>query len=228
MTTTQKKSPLRLPPVKRFVWGHEEWIADQEHYTAKLLEVPRGSVLGLRFHMQAAETLYLLSGRGLLKFRENQEGESPYSSPTPSQDETFEWKAGHSLVVPPKALYRFEALEKCVLVQVAAPSIADVVELETFRDHDHHGETSGGRGDRRHRAQRRPALARGRARPTPPAGRAGRAAFPGRTDPGQCPALLQWGGRRAEGHLRDTGRFGGRGEPSLGHPLHLHPDDPPA
>lgn len=127
-----RKNPLHRPQVKRHVWGNETLIADQEHYTAKLVEVPQGSVLGLRFHMQAAETIYLLSGRGRLKFRIPLPGENPATGPTLGADDTFEWKAGFGLVVPPTALYRFEAVENSVLVQIAAPTIADVVELENF------------------------------------------------------------------------------------------------
>lgn len=122
-------NPLHVPKIVPKPWGREIWFADQKMYAGKILEVTKGKRLSLQYHERKTETLYLLSGKMRLTFRELKSGEKHESAPiTPSNE--FIWEPGLAVHIPVRTIHRFEALEDSVLLEASTPDLTDVVRLQ--------------------------------------------------------------------------------------------------
>ncbi|CAN5806341.1 phosphomannose isomerase type II C-terminal cupin domain [soil metagenome] len=105
---------LTKPTIVPKPWGQEIWYADQDRYAGKILEVTRGHALSLQKHERKKETMYLQSGRLLYHFN----------------GVDFEMKPGERITANPGDVYRIEALEDAVILEVSTPDLDDVIRLE--------------------------------------------------------------------------------------------------
>jgi len=121
--------PLQTPKIVIKPWGREIWFADQTRYAGKILEVTKGKRLSLQYHERKTETLYLVSGKVRLTYRELQFGET-HESATITESNEFIWEPGLSVHIPVRTIHRFEAIEDSVLLEVSTPDLTDVVRLQ--------------------------------------------------------------------------------------------------
>ena len=122
-------NPLHVPKIVPKPWGREIWFADQKMYAGKILEVTKGKRLSLQYHERKTETLYLVSGKVRLTYRELQSGERHESAPINEKNE-FIWEPGLIVHIPVRTIHRFEAIEDSVLLEASTPDLTDVVRLQ--------------------------------------------------------------------------------------------------
>jgi mannose-6-phosphate isomerase-like protein (cupin superfamily) len=103
------KNPIRKPVhVEPKGWGREIWIANNDRYCGKILEIKRGRRCSLHFHKLKTETFYLRSG--LLKVRVKE------SAASETTDE-FLLHPGECMDVPIGLVHQLEALEDSELFE---------------------------------------------------------------------------------------------------------------
>ena len=100
-------------------WGHELIWAHTEHYVGKILVIEAGRRLSLQRHEIKDETILVMSGR-LRLFLEDDGGVVRES----------ELGAGEFRRVKTGRIHRYEAIERCELIEVSTPELDDVVRLE--------------------------------------------------------------------------------------------------
>ena len=98
------------------VWGHEEWLENNDLYCVKLLYVRQGFRCSLHYHPIKDETFFLKSGRILLE----------YGVPLAA----VEMVEGSHVRLLPGTTHRFTGLEDSVIVEAGTPhDDRDVVRL---------------------------------------------------------------------------------------------------
>jgi mannose-6-phosphate isomerase-like protein (cupin superfamily) len=100
-------------------WGHELIWAETDHYVGKILVIEAGRRLSLQRHVVKDESIYVSSGRLLLSLEDDA-----------GVVRVDELGPGESRRVPPGRIHRYEAIERCELIEVSTPEVDDVVRLE--------------------------------------------------------------------------------------------------
>ncbi len=100
-------------------WGHEIIWAQTPSYVGKILVIETGKRLSLQYHEVKDETILVLSGRLRLHLADGN-GEIAISELGP----------GESRHVPPRAVHRYEAIERTELAEVSTSELDDVVRIE--------------------------------------------------------------------------------------------------
>ncbi len=95
-------------------WGEERWLAHTDRYAAKLLIIRKGQRLSLQYHERKHETQYIQSGRVRYTLGDRELIAEP----------------GTTIVLPPGAIHRMEALEDACIFEVSTPDLDDVVRLD--------------------------------------------------------------------------------------------------
>lgn len=95
-------------------WGREIWLAVEDEYVGKILEVKKDSRLSYQYHKAKKETLYVFSGRMKLGY---DGGEDVY-------------EPGESVTLNPGDKHRIEAMEDLILIEVSTPQLDDVVRIK--------------------------------------------------------------------------------------------------
>ncbi|MEX0991161.1 MAG: cupin domain-containing protein [Actinomycetota bacterium] len=103
-------------------WGHEVIWADTPAYVGKILVIEAGKRLSLQYHEVKDETILVISGRLRLHLADEggEAGEVAVTVLGP----------GESRHVPPRAVHRYEAIERTELAEVSTPELDDVVRVE--------------------------------------------------------------------------------------------------
>ena len=100
-------------------WGHELIWAHTDHYVGKILVIETGRRLSLQRHLVKDESI--LVSAGLLRLHlEDDEGTICIEELGP----------GEHRHVPTGRVHRYEAIERCTLIEVSTPELDDVVRLE--------------------------------------------------------------------------------------------------
>jgi quercetin dioxygenase-like cupin family protein len=100
-------------------WGHELIWAHTDRYVGKILVIETGKRLSLQRHLVKDESI--LVSAGLLRLHlEDDEG-------TISIEELGPGEHRH---VATGRVHRYEAIERCTLIEVSTPELDDVVRLE--------------------------------------------------------------------------------------------------
>src|SRR5215472_1449148 len=99
------RPPIHVEPKG---WGREIWIANNDLYCGKVLEIRKGKRCSLHFHKLKTESFYLRIGRLKVRLKESLE------SPTIKE---FELKVGECMDVPPGQVHQMEALEDAELFE---------------------------------------------------------------------------------------------------------------
>src|SRR5689334_12956935 len=100
-------------------WGHEEIWAITDHYVGKVLVIETGKRLSLQRHEIKDESVLVRSGR-LRLYLEDEAGVV----------REHELGPGESAQVPTGRIHRFEAIERCELIEVSTPELDDVIRIE--------------------------------------------------------------------------------------------------
>ncbi len=100
-------------------WGHELIWAHTDRYVGKILVIETGKRLSLQRHEVKDETILVRSGR-LRLYLEDDDGIVRDSELGPGD---HRW-------VRPGRIHRYEAIERCELIEVSTPELDDVVRLE--------------------------------------------------------------------------------------------------
>ena len=100
-------------------WGHELIWAHTDRYVGKRLVIEAGRRLSLQRHEVKDESILVVSGRLKLSLedddgivRDHELGPDEYRH------------------IPTGRVHRFEAIERCELIEVSTPELDDVVRLE--------------------------------------------------------------------------------------------------
>jgi mannose-6-phosphate isomerase-like protein (cupin superfamily) len=100
-------------------WGHERIWAVTERYVGKVIVIETGRRLSLQRHAAKDESILVIDGRLLLHL-EDDDGVVRKTELGP----------GDHRRVPAGRIHRFEAIERCELVEVSTPELDDVERLE--------------------------------------------------------------------------------------------------
>jgi len=100
-------------------WGHELIWAHTDRYVGKILVIEAGKRLSLQRHEIKDESILVLSGR-LRLYLEGDDGTV----------RAEELGAGAARRVETGRIHRYEAIERCELIEVSTPELDDVVRLE--------------------------------------------------------------------------------------------------
>lgn len=111
-------TPAPLPRRVSKPWGHELIWALTDHYVGKVLVIEAGKRLSLQYHERKDEWIHVLEGRLRLLLEDGS-----------GVDRSRELRAGDGAHVPPGRRHRFEAIERCQLIEVSTPELDDVVRL---------------------------------------------------------------------------------------------------
>lgn len=100
-------------------WGHELIWAHTDKYVGKVLVIEAGRRLSLQRHLVKDESILVSSGRLRLHL-EDDEGTLVVEELGPGEHRRVETGRVH----------RYEAIERCELIEVSTPELDDVVRLE--------------------------------------------------------------------------------------------------
>ena len=100
-------------------WGHEVIWAETERYVGKILVIETGRRLSLQRHLVKDESIRVLAGT----LRLTLEGDA-------GEVRIEELGPGASRHIPIGRIHRYEAIERCELLEVSTPELDDVVRLE--------------------------------------------------------------------------------------------------
>jgi mannose-6-phosphate isomerase-like protein (cupin superfamily) len=100
-------------------WGYEVLWAHTDRYVGKILHIEPGHCLSLQYHEQKHESIYVLRGRMIFRYR-GADGELLER----------EMIAGDAQQVPTGMVHQFEALERTDVLEASTPHLEDVVRLE--------------------------------------------------------------------------------------------------
>ena len=100
-------------------WGHEFIWAHTDRYVGKILVIEAGRRLSLQRHLVKDESILVSAGR-LRLYLEDDEGTVVIE----------ELEPGASRHVATGRIHRYEAIERCTLIEVSTPELDDVVRLE--------------------------------------------------------------------------------------------------
>jgi mannose-6-phosphate isomerase-like protein (cupin superfamily) len=102
---SRARRPVHIEPKG---WGREVWIANNDLYCGKILEIRQGRKCSLHFHKLKTESFFLRAGR--LKVRVKESVDSAVI-------EEFEMEPGQCMDVPPGLVHQMEALEDAELFE---------------------------------------------------------------------------------------------------------------
>ena len=100
-------------------WGHEIIWAHADRYVGKILVIEAGRRLSLQKHAVKDEWIFVQSGRLRLTL-EDDAGELQVEELGPGDDRH----------VPTGRIHRYEAIERCELIEVSTPELDDVIRLQ--------------------------------------------------------------------------------------------------
>ncbi len=99
------RKPVHIEPKG---WGREVWIANNDRYCGKILEIKKGKRCSLHFHKIKTESFYLRAGRLKIRIKESPESQTL---------EEFVLEAGECMDVPIGLVHQMEALEDAELYE---------------------------------------------------------------------------------------------------------------
>ena len=112
---------ISVPAERRVVkpWGHELIWVQTDRYVGKVLVIEAGKRLSLQLHERKDEAIRVISGRLRLHLGRPDGGLT-----------IVDLGPGESRRIPVGMVHRFEAIERCELIEVSTPELDDVVRLE--------------------------------------------------------------------------------------------------
>jgi mannose-6-phosphate isomerase-like protein (cupin superfamily) len=102
---SRSREPVKIVPKG---WGREVWIANNDLYCGKILEIRKGKMCSLHFHKIKTESFFLRSGK--LKVRVKDSADAPTI-------EEFVLEAGQCMDIPIGLVHQMEAIEDAELYE---------------------------------------------------------------------------------------------------------------
>lgn len=103
-------------------WGSEKIWAHTEHYVGKILTVHCGEQLSVQYHNHKDETMYVLSGKGIIYFYEMRDGK-------PVIVDHITLDKGDSIHIPPTKIHSVEAITDMEILEASTNHLDDLVRL---------------------------------------------------------------------------------------------------
>ena len=100
-------------------WGHELLWAHTDRYVGKILHIEAGHVLSLQYHEHKHESIYVLSGRMIFRYK----GEG-------GALQEREMRPGDAQQVPTGLVHQFEAIETTDVLEASTDHLDDVIRLK--------------------------------------------------------------------------------------------------
>ncbi|MEK6721056.1 MAG: cupin domain-containing protein [Chloroflexota bacterium] len=100
-------------------WGHEVIWAQTDRYVGKVIVIEAGRRLSFQYHERKDESVYVMSGRLRLHLEDDD-----------GVVQVLDLGPGDHRHIPTGRRHRFEALERCELIEVSTSELGDVVRLE--------------------------------------------------------------------------------------------------
>jgi mannose-6-phosphate isomerase-like protein (cupin superfamily) len=107
-------------------WGREVWLALNELYCFKRIEINKGHKTSFQYHKFKTETIYLAEGEARFIYGPRGTGEN--------FPENCVVKSGFVITLRPGDQHRFEALTDIVLYEASTNEVWDVVRIEDSYD----------------------------------------------------------------------------------------------
>ena len=95
-------------------WGREIWIAVEDEYVGKILEIKKGTRTSLQYHEKKKETIYVL--QGVLKVE--------------TKTEELILHEGDAITLNPGDVHRLTAVDDLRLIETSTSQLKDVVRVE--------------------------------------------------------------------------------------------------
>lgn len=95
-------------------WGQEIWLAFEDEYAGKILEVKKGARLSYQYHENKKETLYVFKG----KMKLTHDGGDVLLT------------EGQSITLHPGDKHRIEALSDLKIIEVSTSHLDDLIRIE--------------------------------------------------------------------------------------------------
>ncbi|MGO9601897.1 MAG: cupin domain-containing protein [Candidatus Binataceae bacterium] len=99
------RKPVHIEPKG---WGREVWIANNDRYCGKILEIKQGKRCSLHYHQVKTETFYLRAGRLKVRIKESADSDTI---------EEFVLNPGDCMDIPIGLVHQMEALEDAELYE---------------------------------------------------------------------------------------------------------------
>jgi mannose-6-phosphate isomerase-like protein (cupin superfamily) len=103
-------------------WGKETIWAHTEHYVGKILFVKANEALSIQYHNQKDETMYVLSGMGIIKFYDLEDD-------MPVITKVHLVHAGESVHIPPMQVHNVEAISDMNILEASTNHLDDLVRV---------------------------------------------------------------------------------------------------
>jgi len=100
-------------------WGHEVIWAQTDRYVGKVIVIEAGRRLSFQYHERKDESVYVMSGRLRLHLEDDD-----------GVVQALDLGPGDHRHIATGRRHRFEALERCELIEVSTSELGDVVRLE--------------------------------------------------------------------------------------------------
>lgn len=104
-------------------WGSETIWAHTEHYVGKILNINSGESLSIQYHHHKDETMYVLSGKGIVKFYTMEEN-------VPVLTAVYVMNPGDSIHIPPTQVHSVEAFEDMQVLEASTNHLDDLVRIK--------------------------------------------------------------------------------------------------
>lgn len=106
---------ISKPKIIEKPWGREIWLAEEDEYAGKILEIKKGTRTSLHYHKEKKETMYVLEGKLQINTSEGKE---------------FIFDVGDSVTILPGDVHRLYAMADLKIVEVSTSKLDDVVRVE--------------------------------------------------------------------------------------------------
>jgi mannose-6-phosphate isomerase-like protein (cupin superfamily) len=103
-------------------WGKETIWAHTEQYVGKILHVKANEALSIQYHHEKDETMYILSGMGVIKFYEMRDD-------VPTLSNIFIMHAGEAIHIPPMQVHNVEAISDMMILEASTNHLDDLVRV---------------------------------------------------------------------------------------------------
>jgi len=96
-------------------WGYEKWIENMDEYCGKVLVLEAGKRCSMHYHLKKMETMFLVSGRVDIRFRD----------PSNAEDYTVELRKGDSVRITRGQQHQIIAIEDSELIEFSTKHYED-------------------------------------------------------------------------------------------------------
>jgi mannose-6-phosphate isomerase-like protein (cupin superfamily) len=104
-------------------WGSETIWAHTNEYVGKILRVSAGCSLSTQYHIYKDETMYVLSGRGVLNLYTMDEDGSP------RLQNSIDFCEGMAYNITPTTIHSLEAVTDLMVLEASTNHLTDIVRL---------------------------------------------------------------------------------------------------